>query len=160
MSRIVFALLNSIYVAATSAEYSGVLVIYEFADYGIAFWNRFLVAGVTASIIIDIEPALSPKTVMLSGLPPLTLQPIVENAVKHGMDPEYAPLHISIRTCETNSGNEIVLEDNGSGFELDADNKAHIALTNIRQRLEMMCGGKLTIRPRKGGGTVVIVTIP
>lgn len=93
-------------------------------------------------------------------LPPLTLQPIVENAIKHGMDPESAPLYISIRTRETNSGNEIVVEDNGSGFELDADNKAHIALTNIRQRLEMMCGGKLSIRPREGGGTVVIVTIP
>ena len=93
-------------------------------------------------------------------LPPLTLQPIVENAVKHGMDPEYAPLHISIRTRETDSGSEITVEDNGPGFAPADDCEPHIALENIRQRLEMMCGGKMTIRPREGGGTVVIVTIP
>ena len=88
-------------------------------------------------------------------LPPLTLQPIVENAVKHGMDPEYAPLRISIRTRETDSGSEIIVEDNGPGFApADGDCEPHIALANIRQRLEIMCGGKLTIRPREGGGTV------
>ena len=74
-------------------------------------------------------------------LPPLTLQPIVENAVKHGMDPEYAPLCISIRTRETDSGSEIIVEDNGPGFApADDDCEPHIALANIKQRLEMMCG--------------------
>lgn len=93
-------------------------------------------------------------------LPPLTLQPIVENAVKHGMDPEYAPLQIVIRTRDTNSGSEIIVEDNGPGFAPADDCEPHTALANIRQRLEIMCGGKLTIRPREGGGTVVSVTIP
>jgi len=94
-------------------------------------------------------------------VPPLTLQPLVENAVKHGMDPEYGPLRISIRTRETRAGSEITVEDSGPGFAPAADNsEPHIALENIRQRLEMMCGGKMTIRPRAGGGTVVTVTIP
>ncbi len=95
-------------------------------------------------------------------LPPLTLQPIVENAIKHGMDPEAGPLHISILTRKTDSGNELIVEDNGPGFDLAVtdDNEPHIALANIRQRLEMMCGGKMTIRPRAGGGTVVSMTIP
>ncbi|MBQ3441915.1 MAG: histidine kinase [Selenomonadaceae bacterium] len=94
-------------------------------------------------------------------LPPLTLQPIVENAVKHGMDPEYAPLHISIRTRETDSNIEIIVEDTGPGFTpADDDCEPHIALANIKNRLEMMCGGKLTIKPREGGGTVVSVIIP
>ena len=92
-------------------------------------------------------------------LPPLTLQPIVENAVKHGMDPEAEPLRISIRTRETDSGSEIVVEDNGPGYEPADDSEPHIALANIRQRLEMMCGGELTILPRDGGGTVVKVTV-
>ena len=94
-------------------------------------------------------------------LPPLTLQPIVENAVKHGMDPENAPLHIFIRTRKTDSGSEIIVEDNGSGFApADDDCEPHTALANIRNRLEIMCGGKITIRSRKGGGTVVTVTVP
>ena len=94
-------------------------------------------------------------------LPPLTLQPIVENAVKHGMDPEYAPLCISIQTCKTDSGSVIIVEDNGPGFApADDDYEPHIALVNIKHRLEMMCGGKMTIRPREGGGTVVSVIIP
>ncbi len=93
-------------------------------------------------------------------VPPLTLQPIVENAVKHGMDPESDPLRVSIRTRKTDSGSEIIVEDNGSGFEPAEDSEPHHALENIRQRLEMMCGGKLAIMPREGGGTVVKVTIP
>jgi len=94
-------------------------------------------------------------------LPPLTLQPIVENAIKHGMDPEYAPLRIFIRTRKTDFGSEIVVEDNGSGFTpANDDREPHIALANIKQRLEMMCGGKLTIRPREDGGTVINVIIP
>ena len=93
-------------------------------------------------------------------LPPLTLQPIVENAVKHGMDPDSAPLRITISTRATEAGSEIIVEDNGPGFAPADDTEPHIALTNIQQRLEMMCGGKLTIMPRAQGGTVVKVTIP
>ena len=93
-------------------------------------------------------------------VPPLTLQPLVENAVKHGMDPDSDPLHICVRTRKTDSGSEIVVEDNGSGFEPADDGKPHIAIGNIEERLEMMCGGRLTIMPREDGGTVAKVTIP
>ena len=93
-------------------------------------------------------------------LPPLTLQPIVENAVKHGMDPENTPLCISIQTRQTDYGSEIVIADNGSGFEPAVACEPHSALANIKQRLEMMCGGKITIRPREGGGTAITVIIP
>ena len=93
-------------------------------------------------------------------LPPLTLQPIVENAVKHGVDPDSEPLHIFVRTQKTDDGAEITVEDNGPGFDPSDESKPHTALENIRQRLEMMCGGSLTIKPREGGGTVVTVTIP
>ena len=95
-------------------------------------------------------------------VPPLTLQPIVENAVKHGMDPDSAPLRICIRTRETDAGHEITVEDNGPGFaqtNMD-ESEPHIALANIQQRLEIMCGGTLTVMPREGGGTVVKITLP
>ena len=93
-------------------------------------------------------------------LPPLTLQPIVENAVKHGRDPGAGPLHISIRTRITASGSEITVSDNGRGYVPADDGEPHIALKNIRQRLEIMCGGSLAITPGEGGGTMVTVTIP
>ena len=88
-------------------------------------------------------------------LPPLTLQPIVENAVKHGLDPELEPLHIRIYTLETEHGAEITVEDTGPGFDSSAGDEPHGALENIKSRLAMMCGGTLEITPREGGGTVV-----
>jgi len=93
-------------------------------------------------------------------VPPLTLQPIVENAVKHGMDQDSEPLHIIIRTRRTESGNEIIVENNGADFKPADDKEPHIALDNIRQRLEVMCNGSMMIMPREGGGTVVKVIIP
>ena len=93
-------------------------------------------------------------------VPPLTLQPIVENSVKYGIDPDSEPLHIQIRTRETDSGYEIVVEDDGPGFDSGSNDEPHVALANIEQRLDMMCGGRLSIAPREEGGTVVKVTIP
>ena len=92
-------------------------------------------------------------------VPPLTLQPIVENAIKHGRDPYVGPFHISIRTRKTTSGSEIVVADNGRWFDSVDDGEPHIALRNIQQRLRIMCGGCLMITPGESGGTVVTVVI-
>ena len=93
-------------------------------------------------------------------VPPLTLQPLAENAVKHGMSPKTVPLRICIRTRKTESGSELVVEDNGPGFDPAIANEPSTTLNNIQQRLDMMCDGTLDIAPREGGGTVVKVTIP
>ena len=93
-------------------------------------------------------------------LPPLTLQPIVENAVKHCMDPDGEPLNISIRTRRTDSSAEIFVEDTGPGFDLNDESKPHTTLTNIHQRLEIMCGGALEITSRESGGTRVTIRVP
>lgn len=93
-------------------------------------------------------------------LPPLTLQPIVENSVKHGIDPDQEPLTITIRTRDSKSGSEIIVEDNGPGFTPADNNEPHIALENIRRRLELLCGGMLTITSGDSGGTTVRIFIP
>ena len=93
-------------------------------------------------------------------LPPLTLQPIVENAVKHGMDPNAeTPLQILIKTEETVSGYVTTVEDNGIGFQTIANDDPHIALQNIRTRLEAI-GGQLMISPKESKGIKVTITLP
>ena len=93
-------------------------------------------------------------------VPPLTLQPIVENAVVHGLRGSNAPIHISVITRKSDTANEIIVEDDGPGFRSTDNDDPHIALDNIRERLDIMCGGTISISPRQEGGTSVKVTIP
>ena len=94
-------------------------------------------------------------------LPALTLQPIVENAVKHGSGNERFRLEILIRTEKTADGSEITVEDNGLGFAAVPEQKdTHIGIANVRERLELMCGGSISIRSGPEGGTTVTILIP
>ena len=93
-------------------------------------------------------------------IPPLTLQPLVENAIKHGLDPDLDPLYVSILTRETEKDHEIIVEDTGPGFVPAGDDDPYITLNNIRERLKTMCQGTLEIEPRKAGGTKVTIRIP
>ncbi|MDO5702393.1 MAG: histidine kinase [Lachnospiraceae bacterium] len=92
-------------------------------------------------------------------VPPLTLQPIVENAVKHGRDPYAGPLHIIIETRKTDSGSVVTVMNDGRGFTAYDDSEPHIALKNVQQRLKLMCGGSLDIRQGDEGGAVVTVYV-
>ena len=92
-------------------------------------------------------------------LPPLTLQPIVENCIKHGFGGDTSSLHIIIRTRQTSTGAEIQIEDNGQGYDPSPDGAIHIGLTNVKERLELMCGGTLQLEPGSAG-TLVTVIIP
>ena len=96
-------------------------------------------------------------------LPPLTVQPLVENAVKHGIcaKPEGGTITLATRR----QGEQIVItvSDDGAGFdEREADGKeerSHIGLANIKKRLELMVGAHLTVQSEKGVGTVVTVIL-
>ena len=96
-------------------------------------------------------------------LPPLTLQPLVENSVKYGVDPENSvPLNITITTDKTEDGSIITIEDTGPGIDNSEENdQPHTAIRNIQKRLELMCRGTLTIRNRsQGTGTIATIFIP
>lgn len=94
-------------------------------------------------------------------LPPLTLQPVVENAVKHGMDPEVDRLNIAIHTRHSEGFNEIIVENDGEDFipSLNVEEDA-VGLPNVRSRLKRMCDGELIVARREDGGTVVTIRIP
>lgn len=79
----------------------------------------------------------------------------VENAVKHGMDPDSGPLHISVKTQKAEGGYEITVKDNGVGFNPDSI-EPNSTLVNIRERLENYVGGTLRIESSCDGTTVTI----
>ncbi|MBQ8305377.1 MAG: histidine kinase [Blautia sp.] len=93
-------------------------------------------------------------------LPPLTLQPIVENAVKHGVDPELSPLYITIRTRRSDTESILIVENTGPDYRPASDDEIHTGLANVTERLHLMCSASLEITPRKEGGTVVTIRIP
>lgn len=94
-------------------------------------------------------------------IPPLTLQPLVENAVKHGMDADAEPLRVLVSTRDTESGVAVTVEDNGPGYAPPEDGEGHgFALGNIRERLKAQCDGTLEITTRDEGGTRAVIFIP
>lgn len=94
-------------------------------------------------------------------LPPLTLQPLVENAVKHGVDPERPPLHVRVATREEPDAWVVEVLDDGPGIEdmLPAEENRASALTNIQERLAAR-GASLSVEPREAGGTAATIRIP
>lgn len=96
-------------------------------------------------------------------LPPLTVQPLVENAVKHGICAKPEGGTITLATRREGEQIFITVSDDGAGFdERETDGKeerSHIGLANIKKRLELMMGAALTVHSEKGVGTVVTVIL-
>ena len=96
-------------------------------------------------------------------IPVLSLQPLVENAVRHGVGMKEEGGRITISSRELPRYFEIQIIDNGLGFDpavFDSDNKKHIGIQNVQSRLKTMCSGTLTISSTPGAGTSVTITIP
>lgn len=96
-------------------------------------------------------------------IPPLTIQPIVENAVKHGIHPKENGGTVTVRSYETNENYVVVVEDDGVGFDVNKkndDNRTHVGIENVSKRLEAICNGTCDIQSGLGKGTVVTITIP
>ena len=95
-------------------------------------------------------------------IPALTIQPIVENAIKHGLMKLSKGGTIHVLSYETETDYCISVVDDGVGFDTSTliDERKHIGLRNIRERLKVMVNGKLEIESTIGVGTKVLVTIP
>lgn len=96
-------------------------------------------------------------------LPALTLQPIVENAVKHGIRRKGSDGTVTIRSEESSMHFMVTVSDNGAGFDMDQpmDNqRPHIGIRNVQRRLAMLCGGELAVESEPGCGTIVTMLIP
>ena len=96
-------------------------------------------------------------------IPALTVQPLVENAVKHGMMGSENVCTITIRTKCVERGYQVIIEDDGCGFDPEQvknDGRKHIGIESVRSRLKFMVGGTLTVKSAIGKGTRVIIEIP
>ncbi|MEM7105327.1 MAG: histidine kinase [Bacteroidota bacterium] len=93
-------------------------------------------------------------------VPPMILQPLVENAVKHGISPKIEGGNITVSVFP--KGDKIQFEISDSGVGLNANSKLldnGVGLTNTRKRLEKMYGSKLAITELGKGGVVVCFLI-
>ena len=95
-------------------------------------------------------------------IPALTVQPIVENAIKHGLMKLQKGGTVRVVSYETDTDYCISVVDDGVGFDTNAliDERKHVGLRNIRERLKVMVNGTLEIESTVGVGTKVLITIP
>jgi len=109
---------------------------------------------------VDSDPALLNQPV-----PPLMLISLVENAVKHGIEPKPGPVHIEVlaRKIDDESGTrlELIVTDDGVGFS-GVTSGSGIGLANIRERLMQLYGkrAELVLKARVEGGVVASIALP
>ncbi|WHM40125.1 histidine kinase [Streptomyces sp. BPTC-684] len=122
--------------------------------------------GERLSVTLQIAPEVLPVA-----LPFLCLQPLVENAVKHGLEGKTDKSHISITAQDAGSEALVVIEDNGVGMEPDrlrrilageAGPSAGIGLSNVDDRLRQVYGDGhgLVIETAVGAGMKITVRLP
>ena len=97
-------------------------------------------------------------------IPTLTLEPLVENAVRHGIrGNEDGRGTVTISAREFQDRFEVSVQDDGPGFDperMPDDGHPHVGLTNVRERLMQVCGGTLQIESYVGCGTTATIVLP
>ncbi len=96
-------------------------------------------------------------------MPVLSLQPIVENAAKHGVLKKEEGGTVFIKTRLEGTNVILTVRDDGVGFDpstVTNGERMHVGLNNVKNRIEMQCRGALRIESEIGAGTTVTMTIP
>ena len=95
-------------------------------------------------------------------VPPLTIQPLVENAIRHGVRSLGDGL-VTVFTAREAGGHRVTVTDNGVGFDpkqQPSTEELHIGIRNVKERVEKMCGGELILTSEVGEGTSVTMLFP
>lgn len=100
-------------------------------------------------------------------LPPLSVQPLVENAIRHGLNKGRRKGVVTVRSYQTDTEYIIQVEDDGTGFDVSRYRRPFLynrmengGLERVRCRIEHMAGGSMDIRSFEGIGTVITLHIP
>ena len=95
-------------------------------------------------------------------IPALTVQPLVENAIRHGVR-SCAEGLVTVSAIREGDAHRITVQDNGIGFDPKREStseESHIGIENVRNRVEQMCGGTMILQSEPGIGTSVTLLIP
>jgi signal transduction histidine kinase len=105
----------------------------------------------------EIEPATLDCLV-----PALLLQPLVENAIRHGFEPSSRPGKLRIAAVREGQSLRLTVEDNGVGLPSGEGNRAGVGLANVRERLATLHGDAQAFSLTEGaqGGVVVNIKLP
>ena len=108
-------------------------------------------------LIADVEYEIEATEFVL---PALSVQPLVENAIKHGLMRLETGGTVKIHSYETPTHFCVEVTDDGVGFNMNKgyDETKHVGIKNIRERIESMSGGTLAIESEIGKGTKIYVT--
>jgi LytS/YehU family sensor histidine kinase len=113
--------------------------------------------GERLRVVFDVDPA-----VLGALVPTLLLQPLVENAIRHGILPRAEGGCLWIRAAQREHELVIAVEDDGVGLPDDAEATAGVGLANTRLRLKSLYGeaARLEIGGAPAGGTIVYIEMP
>ncbi|KJK23266.1 histidine kinase [Burkholderiaceae bacterium 16] len=110
--------------------------------------------GERLNYTIDIDPGLAKAP-----LAPMLLQPVVENAIKHGLEPKIEGGRLVVRLQRRNDRMLACVEDNGLGFK--PSDGSGVGLSNLRERLAVLYDGDAQVRiEERSPGTAVLIDLP
>lgn len=96
-------------------------------------------------------------------VPTLSIQPLVENAVKHGMmGMDEGVLHVKLSTRRIGDYIEVVISDDGCGFDINQkkdDGRSHVGMSYAKSTIENRLGGSVDIESEIGKGTTITLKI-
>ena len=103
-----------------------------------------------------------PDGLLSAEFPPMMVQTLVENAIKHGLEPKAEGGHLAVKAEIVHGKLQVSVADTGLGFGRAATAGTGVGLANIRERLQLLYGNKasLTVAENPAGGTIVTVTVP
>ena len=93
-------------------------------------------------------------------LPPLSLEPFIENAFKHGKLEERSEGYVSLSSIEEENDYLILIEDNGAGFDVNQVKPGSVGIKNAKERLKILCEAETQIISEPGKGAKVEIRIP
>ena len=103
-----------------------------------------------------------PESLRNAACPPMMLQPLVENAIKHGLECKEEGGTLTVEAEVIKDTLRIQVKDDGVGFGVMPSDGTGLGLTSIRERLAMLYGNKaqLIIEPNQPTGVIAIIEVP